>query len=156
MKTYSIHTAPTFTRPADTNVYAATDLVANNTTAGSVVALVFPTPGVPFKVIGGRVVKSSATMTNFAPSVYLYSSTITFGGGDNAAPAPSDGGLVGILPMAQVIAGTSHGIAFTTATTTAFPVHSGGPLYGFIVAGGAYTPASAETFSVSLYVEIET
>lgn len=154
MAQYAIVSAPTFTRPNDTNQYAATDLIANDVDAADVVALVFPTPNVPFKVVGARVVKSGTTMTSFGPSLYLFSSLPTFGGGDNAAPAPSNAGLIGVHPMTQVIAGTSHGVAWSTATTTAFPTYKGGTVYGFLLAVSTYTPAAQETFTVSLQLEM--
>lgn len=146
--------APTFTRPNDTTQYAATDLIANDTTAGSVTALVFPTPGFPFQVVGARVVKSATSITSFTPSLYLYSSLPTVGGGDNAAPAPSNAGFLGVIPMANALAGTSHAVAWTTSTTTAFPVHDGGVIYGLLVAVGTYTPAAQETFTVSVSIAI--
>lgn len=150
---YQIYSAPLFTRPSDTTQYAAADLLANSTTAGSVVALVFSTPSVPFRVVSARVVKSATSITSFTPTLYLYSSAPTFGAGDNSAPAPSNAGLLGVLPMANALAGTSHAVAWSTSTTTAFPVYGGGTVYGFIVPGGTYTPASAETFTVSITAE---
>lgn len=146
--------APVFTRPNDTTQYAATDLIANDTTAGSVVPLVFPTPGFAFQVIGARVVKSTVGITTFTPSLYLYSSLPTVGGGDNAAPAPSNAGFLGVIPMANALAGTSHAVAWTTSTTTAFPAHSGGVIYGLLVAVGTYTPVAQETFTVSVTVAV--
>lgn len=154
MTRFSIFSAPQFTRPNDITQYAATDLIANDTSAGSVTPLVFPTPGFPFQVVGARVVKSNTSITSFTPSLYLYSSSPTVGGGDNAAPAPSDAGFLGVIPMANALAGTSHAVAWTTSTTTAFPVSTGGVLYGLLVAGGTYTPAAQETFTVSVFVAV--
>ena len=54
-----------FTRPANTTQYAANDLVANSTTAGSVVPLSFPTNQIRLQGIIRRVrlYKSAASAT---------------------------------------------------------------------------------------------
>src|SRR5688572_12862730 len=149
--------ASTFTRPSDTTAYAAGDLIANSTTAGSVVPLSFRIPGSgkAVTVKNARIRKSAASVTNFATLLYLFDSAPTVAAGDNSAPAPSVANLLGVVSLASTgaIAGTSVGYA-TAETTLTIPMTTSRTIYGLLVANAAYTPASEETFTVSLTVDV--
>jgi hypothetical protein len=65
-----------FTRPADTTAYASGDLVANSTTAGSVVAMtlsVGTAAGMPARIRRVRLMGDKADATNFNFRVHLFS-----------------------------------------------------------------------------------
>lgn len=146
----------TFTRPADTTAYASGDIVANSTTAGSVVPLQFltatPVAGVG-RVDAVRIRKSGTSTTNASFRLHIYNAAPTIASGDNAAFSTS--GLttyVGALDVAIDRAFTDGAcgrgipisispILLTTNNTT---------LFGLIEARGAYTPASGETFELLL------
>jgi hypothetical protein len=70
-----------FTRPADTAVYASGDLVANSTTAGSVVPLAIPVGGfagfAALRLTRIRLTKSGTSNTNANFTAFFYSSSPT-------------------------------------------------------------------------------
>jgi hypothetical protein len=75
-----------FTRPADTTAYAAGDLVANSTVAGSVVldtVAVARNNDEAFTLLRCRLQKSGTTITNASFRVHVYSAAPTFTNGDN-------------------------------------------------------------------------
>ena len=145
--------AATFTRPADTTAYASGDLVANSTTAGSVTPLSFSVgrAGYGGSVRRVRVVKSGTTATNAAFRVHLYTTSPTAANGDNGAWSTSGAaGYVGYLDVAASLAFTDgcSGVAAAAAGTELN--YTSATLYGLLEARAAYTPASGETFTVSL------
>lgn len=161
----------TFTRPADTNAYASGDLVANSTTAGSVVPLSWSIGASTsaksyFYVTGVRLKLDNATLTNAQFRVHIY----------NAAPAVAttgDNGVYGTvvsgnanwlgsydITMATLHADGVVGIAVPTEGEIA-PQHitglaPGSPvtIYGLIEARAAYTPKSGGVFTAELMVEV--
>lgn len=158
--------APQFTRPADTTQYAAGDLVANNTTAGSVVPLSFDLSilrgAKSGKVTSATLRKSTVTSTAASFILYLFAATsLTVTNGDNGALVVTAGNvatLVGSIPVDQsssgiAIAGGPLFKAGTPATGVIgfFTRHTA--LLGLLAAVGTYTPASAETFDTTITVE---
>ena len=159
-------TAPTFARPGDTTAYGAGDLVANSTTAGSVVPLSFGTL-TPKAYLSNAVIRTNNnTITNAGFQLVLFASSPTVTNGDNLAFAVTAANLtdcLGILHSTAAIAlgpgsyqrlsliGTD-GIAagFTNSTPVLFP---SGPIFGLLRATAAYAPANAQTFSVSIDFE---
>lgn len=149
--------APTFTRPADTNVYAAGDLVANSVTAGSVVPLVFLMPARRNKVFGVKITKSTATPTLAKFLLHLYKDIPTAANGDNGAWSTTSSNWIGSLAVDSSVntftdSNTSSS-ANNTAAPLAFSADADMLVYGLLTATAAYVPASAETFSVSLLGE---
>jgi len=152
-----------FMRPADTTAYTAADLVANNTTAGSVTPLSWSTAG-RISTLGGsiqraRLKKSNTTVTNAAFRLHLYTASPTCTNGDNGAWLTTQSGYLGSIDLdmsgangrvfsdaAEVIAAPTHGteINFVPTATT---------IYGLLAATAAYTPASAEVFTVELEIK---
>jgi len=151
----------TITRPADTTAYASGDLVANSTTAGSVAALQFAFPqaaGSTGDIRAARLQKSGATATNAQFRLHLFTAAPTFtSAGDNSALGTvlvaTDKGYLGYIDITAMTAASDccfgmgapdnarGSIPFTTTGTT---------LYGVLEARAAYTPASAEVFTVAL------
>lgn len=84
-----IAAASTMTRPDNTAAYASGDLVANSTTAGSVVAFSFTVPAYS-RIIGVRLKKSTNTTSNASFRAHLYATTApTMANGDNGAYSPN-------------------------------------------------------------------
>lgn len=156
----------TITRPADTTAYASGDLVANSVTAGSVLALQFQTaarlPAGTGYVIGARIQKSTNTATNAAFRLHLFTITPTFtSAGDNSAISTvvvSAGGYLGYVDITAMtgFSAVAWGTGAPDNTRGSLPfecVASSQTLYGIIEARGAYTPGSAEVFTVALFVD---
>jgi hypothetical protein len=91
-----------FTRPNDTNPYASGDLVANNVTAGSVVALAFSvhrSSNGSIRINRAKVKKSGAVITNASFRLHLYASLPTVTNGDNGAWVSIEAGYLGFIDV---------------------------------------------------------
>ena len=151
----------TITRPADTTAYTSGDLIANSTTAGSVTPFTFYIPeGRGLKVWRAKLDRSNTSVTNASFRLHLYKDSPTCANGDNGAWSTTRSGYINSID----IVGTSP--AFTdTASASGVWVNNSvfAPLmvvtdvdqivYGLLEARAAYTPASGETFSVTLIGE---
>lgn len=153
----------TFSRPADTTPYIAGDLVANSTTAGSVVAMAI-TVG---RVAGGtgmvrraRIKKSGTGVPNASFRLHLYktdpalSTGIT--NGDNGVWLTKESTYLGAMDVTvdRVFSDAAKGIGVPVAGTEInFDCAAGSQtIYALMEARGAYTPVSGETFTVALEV----
>jgi hypothetical protein len=147
-----------FTRPANTTPYASGDLVANSTTAGSVVPLEFTNlrnSKQMFWIRRAKLHKSGTSVTNSSFRVHFFReipATIT--NGDNGAFSVSGvANYIGAIDIAIDRAFTDgaagFGIPMTgTELIVKQSVHK--PIYALIEARGAYTPASGEVFTLTL------
>jgi hypothetical protein len=152
-KSHAVASA-SFTRPADTTAYASGDLVANSTTAGSVVAMtlsVGTAAGMPARIRRVRFMGDKADATNFNFRVHLFSVLgITCANGDNGAFSVNKAANY----LGQVDVAT--GQLFTDGamgTATCDIISPAGTVYALIEARAAYTPASAEVFTLMLEVD---
>lgn len=153
-------TGSAFNRPADTTAYASGDLVANSTTNTSVVAISFANAvlaeGGCVRVERARLSKSGTSTTNASFRLHLYSATpSTIANGDNAALLTARAGYVGALDVTvdRAFSDGAHGAGVSlTGSPMTIAIASGTTLYGLLEARGAYTPASAETFTAVLEV----
>lgn len=148
-----------FTRPADTTQYSIGDLIANSTTAGSVVPLSWALGGNTqpggTRITRARLVKSNISPTLSAFRLHLYQKTMTVANGDNGAWSSS-----GALDYLGFLAGPTVLQAFTDGCADAAPatagaeiiarLGSGTTLFGLLEARAAYTPVSGEVFTVTL------
>jgi len=157
-----INPSANFSRPANTTAYASGDLVANSTTAGSVTPLSFSMTVGEYRVLRARIKRSQATATNASFRLHLYTSSPTLTNGDNDAWLSTESGWLGFLTTAAANAVAFSdggcGIAVWESNTATAPwgVHvttSATTLYGLLEARAAYTPASGETFTVTLEAE---
>jgi len=148
-----------FTRPADTTAYGVGDLVANSTTAGSVVAMslagMAQRAGGGGKIVGARLRKSGTGTTNAAFRVHLFSAApATITNGDNGAFLPSGvADYIGALDVTIDRAFTDGAFGRGMALTGNFLDYVTGAsttLYALLEARGAYTPISAEVFTLTL------
>lgn len=156
---FTANPSATFNRPANITAYASGDLVANDTTAGSVTPLSFAigrVAGGSFVVRKARLKKSNTSTTNASFRLHLYtSSPATITNGDNGAWSTSHSGYVGSFDFSS-----SNALPFTDAVAingtpvvgseVSVKLASGQTLYGLLEARAAYTPASGETFTVEL------
>jgi hypothetical protein len=149
-----------FARPANTTAYAANDLVANHATAGTVVPLEFGPgsryPGGAGAVKGVSIDKSTVSVTDASFRVHLFTKAPTVTNGDNGVFAPADGlakGYLGSVAVTvdQAVGDGAHGRA---ACDILFDTDKpASKLYALVEAEAAYTPASGETFGVTLELE---
>ena len=150
-----IFTGNTTTRPADTSVYAAGDLVANSITAGSVT---YPTIQVsrytdqPANLLRMRLRKSGTVLTQGIFRVHLYNAQPTVSNGDNGAwLTGSTANYVGAFDVTMTRAFTDGSIAIGSsaegASLITTPVSGQNYLFYLIEARAAYTPISGEVFT---------
>lgn len=148
----------TFTRPADTTAYSIGDLVANTTTAGSVTPLSFQLGNMfaqgAFRLTRVRISKSGTTATNANFRLHLYQSSPVCANGDNGAWSTSKAAdWLGNVDVTSMLAFTDGccGTGSAAAGSELFVRLSAGSIvYGLLEAKAAYTPANAETFTVTL------
>lgn len=147
-----------FTRPANTTAYATGDIVCNSTTLGSVVAMTFAiarTTNAGGRIRRARLRKTGTNITNASFRLHLYSALPTPSNSDNGVfLTDKAANYVGFLDFAA-----ANAIAFTDgAAINAVPAvgsemnFTSDNYYGFLEARGAYTPASAEVFSLELEI----
>ena len=145
-----------FTRPADTTAYTANDQVANSTSApvaGTITSIVRGT-GMGAVVLGATLLKSTNVTTNASFRARLFSAAPVMAN-DNAAYSPALASLalcLGHIDFSVPIAGAdcvrfvgtlySDRIAIANLAATT--------LWWNLQALGAYTPGSAEAFSLIL------
>lgn len=148
-----------FTRPGDTTAYAFGDLVANSTTAGSVVldtAPVAKATNQAFTILRCRLQKSTTTLTNAIFRIHLYSvAAPTFTNGDNGAwlsTLASSGTNIYLGSMDVTVDKAGSDVAEGTGTPTLGTAIIGIPISGTqniayaVEARAAYAPGNAEVF----------
>ena len=143
----------TTTRPADTTAYAAGDLVANSVTAGSVVPLTV-TAGIssPCWLRGITLRHSQASVTNSNFRVWLMNASPTVTNGDNAIIAGTFLATVLNEPLVvDVETLLTGGGAIGTSLFDAGMLRIVPTMYALIEARAAYTPASAEVFTLDVW-----
>ena len=146
------------TRPADTTAYAIGDLLANSTTAASVTALEFASAvqatGRCVRIDRVRLRKSGTSIANASFRLHIYSASPgTPANGDNGAFSTAGANYVGALDV-TVDRAFTDGAAGAGLSLTSTPmlveIAAGTTVFGLLEARGAYTPASAEVFTVTL------
>lgn len=148
-----------FNRPADTTAYAAGDLIANSTTAGSVVPMQFTVA----RVAAGsgmlrrcRIRKTGTGITNAIFRLHLYNVSPTCSNGDNGAWLTNQsseyiGAFDVTIDKAFTDGSSGNGLPMVGFEIN-FKLPSGTAVFGLLEARAAYTPASGETFLVELEV----
>lgn len=151
------NTSTTLTRPADSTGYTAGDLVANNTTAGSVTV---PTVTVARVAGGSGMIRSAILKTNHTTgldainfTVDIWSAAPTFTNGDNGVYAVATNGdkWLGSLSgsfrqfadYASAMLAPDGGVG-----ELSFKLASGTDVYWTMRTNGAFTPASGKTFNL--------
>jgi hypothetical protein len=157
MQIYNV--SASFTRPADTNQYAAGDLIANSVTAGSVVPMAFPLGGNALpgatRITRFRMSKSGTSVTTAQFRLHLYGALPTVANGDNGAWSSSQaanylGSIDGPTTLKAFTDGAADVGAATAGSEFFIRLPSGTTIYGLLANLSTYTPASAEVFTVTL------
>lgn len=154
MKTTTI--SDSFSRPANTDAYQDGDLVADNTTAGSVTPLAFHI-GHGGAFVTGMVLDKTdeSEVSNADFSVHLFGSSPTVANGDNGAISFDNASYIGKFTFNTMVAATDDAYAFLNYGDSGLP---GGvfvgydTVYALIEADAAYGPASGETFTLTLTI----
>jgi hypothetical protein len=153
-----------FTRPADTTAYASGDLVANSTTAASVVALSWTAARVSagsFLVRRARLKKSGTTTSLATFRLHLYgadpAASSGIANGDNGVWSTNYSSYLGSLELDIT---STPGRAFrdssgvigvpSVGSEISVKLASGQTIYGLLEARAAYSPGNAEVFTVEL------
>ena len=148
-----------FTRPADTTAYASGDLVANSTTAGSVTPMQFTVARVAAgsgMIRRARLRKTGTGVTNASFRLHLYTASPTPANGDNGAWSTNQaanylGALDVTVDKAFTDGAAGNGVP-SSGSEINFALSSGQLVFGLLEARGAYAPANAEVFTLSLEV----
>lgn len=163
-----VYATSTLTRPANTTAYAQNDLIADNTTAGSIVVPSLTlTPRVPYRIVDAKFRTDLATgFGTFAGLIELWSAAPTFTNGDNGAYAVATGaanwlGQLQTDVATQVADGAYAAVNFNDTFGVAaagpfiIPPLNGGSLYWSLKETDAtgFTPASGTTFTLVLGLE---
>lgn len=138
-----------FNRPANTDAYNIGEAVANNATAGSVTPLSFALVGEKGTVRRVRIKKSDQTVATPTLRLWLFEASPTPGAGDNAAFVAPLTDCIGFVDVAVTNAGSDDAVGFEDCDISAV----GATIYGLLQTTSAFTPANAETFTVSLWYQ---
>ena len=146
----------TVTRPADTTAYASGDLVANSTTAGSVTPIslvVGRDTAKPFELRRLKLSKSTTGITSASFRVHFYTSSPTVSNGDNGAWVSTEAGYLGWVDVTidKAFSASAAGIGVPASGVEVFAIPSATTIYALIEARGAYTPGSAEVFTLTVW-----
>lgn len=159
-----------FTRPANTTAYASGDVVADSTTAATV--LTFPrcasTGGNGGSIRSAVLIDGAAAATKLSADLFLFDTAPASYGNDNEAFVPTDAEMqaaIGVISLdgtaaanikvgdATVGAGGNCIVQLTGLDIPFRCVPGSSDLFGVLVARNAYTPVSAETFRIKLGIE---
>lgn len=157
-----LNPAVSFTRPADTTAYAVGDLIANSVTAASVVVPTWPTTSQSggFYLGGIRLLKSGNVLTNATFRLHMFSLVPTIAtAGDNSVFSANVSGMANWIGSfdGQMLAAGADGAAVNLTPTEGLvnPIQQGQgtPVFALLQALAAYTPASAEVFTITPLIE---
>ena len=150
----------TLTRPADTTAYAVAEQIAQTTTAALNKNLIFDVARFDD---GTGIITSATLIDSSAESTKPYIDLLLFHGpvtnaADNAAAAPTDGDMETMLPNGIISfdgvnyfrVGGANGAIPVGNLNIPFKCRGGTKIYGILVARNAYTPVSAEKFTINL------
>ena len=154
---FAANPSASFTRPADTTAYAIGDLIANSTTAGSVVPMQFTVAREAAGSCMIRRVKISTSNVgglNAIKRLHLFSAAPVPVNGDNGAfSSTGTASYLGAFEITLDRAFTDGACGFGGVVSSPDPViklASGQIIYGLLEARSANTPASGSTITVTL------
>lgn len=148
----------TIVRPTDTNTYAAGDLVANNTVAGSVTPFSWSNAA---RVAAGsgwiprvKIAKSGSTLNNASFRVHFFNGVPSNPSGDNGGFSPNEyANFIGSFDVTvdRVFNGNwTVGYGYPTiGSEVNFKLSAGTTLYALLEARAAYVPGNAENFIIT-------
>ena len=154
----------TITRPADTTAYAAGDVIADSTSAATVLTF--------RNACGdgsGGVIRSAMFVSSLVPAtklnadLFLFHTAPTSYGNDNAAFTLSDADAINCVAVISLDGTTAANVKTTDNNCVvinqalALPFKqatlSDGALYGVLVARNAYTPGSGEVLTIKIGIQ---
>jgi hypothetical protein len=159
--------AASFTRPSNTTAYAAGDVVGPVTTAAvQTFSNAARENGGSGRIIAATLETNNATVTNGTFRVHIFNASFT-PDADNAAFAgqhTNRAAYQGYFDFNILVADSASAEGAIAQLRASLDVDNGLPLdfecaagnsalYGVIVALGAYTPASAQVFYITLVIE---
>jgi hypothetical protein len=145
----------TLTRPADTTAYAANDLIASSTTAGSIVVPSFAIANAAGGAIIPRMRLSTTATTGWGTTltVTLWSAAPTYTNGDNGAYAVATGAAGRLAAFSCTLTQYGDGAAgscvITSGNALVLKLASGTAVYWDLQATAAATPISGQTFTLT-------
>jgi hypothetical protein len=148
-----------FIRPNDTTAYASGDLVANSTTAGSVVPMPIPLGQIAAvghaltRITRARLTKSGTGIANASFRVHLYEAAPTPANGDNGAwSTDKAANWLGNIDITSMVAFTdgATGTGSATAGSEMFLRLASGTIFALLEARAAYAPIANEVFTLTL------
>src|SRR3990167_2587909 len=150
-----------FTRPSNTTAYTAADVVANSTTAATILTFsgVVSVPGGSGIISSAWLIDSAAESTKLQADLFLFAVAPVTYGNDADAFAPTDSEMfdcVGVIEFDgpnDFVVGSGNGLIpggfLGGHGSLRFQCAQGSvDIYGVLVARNAYTPASAEVFKI--------
>lgn len=147
-----------FTRPNNTTAYASGNLVANSTTAGSVVPMAIALGNYiatgQTRLTRVRLAKSGTTPTNASFRVHLFGALPTVANGDggvwSANKAANYLGSIDVASMKAFTDGCCDVGAATAGSEFLIRLPAGATIYALLEARAAYTPVANEVFTLTL------
>ena len=159
----------TLTRPNNTTAYAQNDLIADNTTAGSIVvpSLSVDPRHQEIELIGGTLYTNLTTgFTTFQGHIDLWDAAPTFSNGDNGAYAVATGAANWLGHLTTEVSSAYNafgdgaklaatpGASFTATGSMPIPLRrvSGGLIYWSLreIDATGFTPIANQTFTLAL------
>jgi hypothetical protein len=143
-----------FVRPANITAYASGQLVANSTTAGSVVPMTFVirNENIGSTIRRVRMRKSSTGVSGSSFRVHFYTTLPTVTNGDGGVWLSTTSGYIGSFDVTidKVFSDGAAGAGVINGGVDQLVIY--GTVYGLVEARGAYTPVSGETITVELEI----
>lgn len=141
-----------FNRPANTTPYSVDDAVSDNATAGSVTPLSWTLPYTAGRATDIKIRKSDQTVATPTLRLYLFSASPTVAAGDNESwttSPPTLANCLGFVDVDVTEAGSDDAVGFAQCSIPLDGLTSK-VVYGLLRTLSAFTPASAETFTVDI------
>ena len=155
-----------FTRPNDTNAYAAGDVIADSTSAATIITLegAVKGDGESSIILTAKLISSANQATKLDARLWLFDTAPSSYGNDNAAFTPTDAEMRTVLaviafPSTAWIGGDATsgagGNAMCEAQGLWLPIATaaratGNSIYAVLEARNAYTPVAQERFDLRL------
>jgi hypothetical protein len=156
---YTVHRSSTITRPADTTAYAAGDAMTDSTSAPTVASITNAArnSGWSGVITSAKLIDSGAPATAGEFEVWIFDTTFT-ADNDNSAFTPTDAECLTVVriipfPSYNSYVGTASGNRVYQADSFSQEFVCGATttsLFWALVCRNAYTPISAETFTLRL------
>ena len=145
-----------FSRPADTTQYATGDAVSNSTSAPTILTLaaVVRSNEASGRITRARLIKSDAGVTSASFRLWFFSEAVT-PTNDNSALSMLEADLSKVIGYVDLtlIAMTDYAQLWTSCDMPFDCPAGADDIFCLVEARDAYTPASAETFTVEVTVE---